>query len=57
MIEAPDRFWAPEETIDLAKEHLHPHFPPGDGILYSDVGYNLLGLIIEHVTEQPFHRA
>lgn len=57
MIEAPDRSWAPEETIDWAKEHLHPHFPPGDGILYSDVGYNLLGLIIEHVTEQPFHRA
>ena len=44
VIEDPDRFWNPEETIDWAKENLHPHFPPGDGIFYSDVGYNLLGL-------------
>jgi len=57
VIEDPDRFWDPKETIDWAKENLHPHFPPGDGIFYSDVGYNLLGLIIEHITEQPFHRA
>jgi CubicO group peptidase (beta-lactamase class C family) len=36
--------------------NLHPHFPPGDGTCYSDVGYNLLGLIIEHATGRPFHR-
>lgn len=57
ITEDSDRFWDPEETIDWAKDNLYPHFPPGDGIFYSDVGYNLLGLIIEHLTEQPFHEA
>lgn len=57
VVEDPDRFWDPEETIEWAKEHLHPHFPPGNGIYYSEVGYNLLGLIIEHVTGRPFHEA
>ncbi len=56
ITEDSERHWEPEETIDWAKDNLHPHFPPGNGIFYSDVGYNLLGLIIEHVTEQPYHR-
>jgi CubicO group peptidase (beta-lactamase class C family) len=53
----PTRFWEPEATITWAKENLRPHFPPGDGIFYSDVGYNLLGLIVERLTGGPFHRA
>lgn len=57
MVEEPDRFWEPEETIEWAKENLHPHFPPGDGIFYSEVGYNLLGLIIEAVTSKTYHEA
>ncbi|WP_418280756.1 serine hydrolase domain-containing protein [Halorubrum sp. DTA98] len=57
MVEDPDRFWEPEETVEWAKENLHPHFPPGDGIFYSEVGYNLLGLIIESVTSRSYHEA
>ncbi|MCU4752544.1 beta-lactamase family protein [Halobacteria archaeon AArc-curdl1] len=57
MVDDPDRFWEPEETIEWAKENLHPHFRPGDGIYYSEVGYNLLGLVIESVTSRPYHEA
>ena len=57
MVADPGRFWEPEETIEWAKENLHPHFPPGDGIFYSEVGYNLLGLVVEEVTSMPFHEA
>ena len=57
MVEQPGRFWEPEETIEWATENLHPHFPPGDGIYYSEIGYNLLGLVIESVTSRPYHEA
>ena len=57
MLEEPDRFWDPEETIEWAKQNLEPHFPPGEECYYSEFGYNLLGLIIERVTEQPYHDA
>lgn len=55
MLEDPDRFWEPEEPIEWAKNHLHPHFTPGGGIYYSEVGYNILGLIIESVTSKSYH--
>lgn len=57
MLEAPDRFFDPEETVLWATEHLEPHFPPGEGIFYSEVGYNLLGLVIESVTDLPYDEA
>lgn len=57
MKEDPNRFWEPEETIEWAKAHLHPHFPPGDGIFYSEVGFNLLGLIVEEVTGVAYQDA
>lgn len=53
----PSRFWEPAETTEWAKRHLSPHFASGDGIHYSEVGYDLLGLIIEQVTSRPYHEA
>ena len=49
------RRWTPEETIEFVKENCVPGFPPGGGFQYSDVGYNLLGLIIEEVTGRGLH--
>jgi len=49
------RRWTPEETIEFVKENCEPGFPPGGGFQYSDVGYNLLGLIIEKVTGRGLH--
>ena len=54
MLSDPDRVWEPRETTEWAKEHLEPHFPPGGGPYYSEVGYNLLGMIIERVTDSSY---
>lgn len=54
IIDEPDRLWTTREAIVWAKEHLEPHFPPGQGFHYSDTGYHLLGLIIEKITEKPY---
>jgi D-alanyl-D-alanine carboxypeptidase len=49
------RLWTPEETIEFVKKNCEPGFPPGGGFQYSDVGYNLLGLIVEKVTGRGLH--
>jgi CubicO group peptidase (beta-lactamase class C family) len=51
----PNKRWTPEETVEFVKEKCTPESPPGESFKYSDVGYNLLGLIIENVTESPLH--
>jgi len=55
MIDDPQRTWTPRETLLWAKEHLRGHFRPGAGFHYSDTGYHLLGLIIENITNLPYH--
>ncbi|MFD2044927.1 serine hydrolase domain-containing protein [Ornithinibacillus salinisoli] len=55
LLEEPNRFWTPQETIAWSKEHLTSHFPPGEDFHYSDTGYHILGLIIEQVTSRPYH--
>ncbi|MGF7050068.1 D-alanyl-D-alanine carboxypeptidase [Paenibacillus sp. DS2015] len=55
VFDEPSHFWTPQAVIQWSKEHLRSHFPPGKGFHYSDTGYNLLGLIIEKITSQPFH--
>jgi CubicO group peptidase (beta-lactamase class C family) len=55
ILEDRDRFWHPEETIAYVKDTVPPLFPPGQGFHYSDINYNLLGLIIETVTDMPLH--
>jgi CubicO group peptidase (beta-lactamase class C family) len=52
-----ERRWTPEETIEFVKHKAQPAFPPGQGFVYSDPGYNLLGLIIEQVTGSALHEA
>jgi CubicO group peptidase (beta-lactamase class C family) len=52
----PGRVWDPEEllAIGLAQP---PAFPPGEGFLYSNTNYVLLGLIIEQLTGVPVEQA
>jgi CubicO group peptidase (beta-lactamase class C family) len=57
MLADPSRHWDPEETTEWVKQHLSPHFPPEGGVYYSEVGYNLLGLIIEEVTSDSYEDA
>jgi D-alanyl-D-alanine carboxypeptidase len=52
----PGRVWTPEEllAIGLAEP---PAFPPGEGFLYSNTNYVLLGVIIEQLTGVPVEQA
>ena len=56
-IEEPQRFWYPEETIAYTRENQKAFSVPGKRFHYSDTGYNLLGKIIEKITDAPFHEA
>jgi len=55
MIKDPDHFWTPIETINWTRQNLKPFFAPGQGFHYSDANYQLLGLIIESITQKPMH--
>jgi D-alanyl-D-alanine carboxypeptidase len=52
IVADPEKLWQPEETIEYVKQHCPAHFPPGEGWHYSDINYNLLGLIIQAETGQ-----
>lgn len=54
LLNDPKRVWTPEETIEWTKQYLPPRFAPGDDILYTNTGFNLLGLIIECVTLKSY---
>lgn len=56
---SPERPWTPREMLEGAAEWGQPHFAPdtGYGYAYSDTGYVLLGLIIEHLDGRPLHDA
>jgi len=55
IVDNPEHLWSAEETIALARDSLKPHFSPGDSVFYSDTNYQLLGKIIETVTDKPLH--
>ncbi|MFD3744414.1 serine hydrolase domain-containing protein [Nocardia sp. NPDC058633] len=44
----------PRDTVAAAMRHA-PDFAPGTGWAYSNVGYVLLGMIIEQVAHRPWH--
>ena len=51
---APHRRWKAEEVLAYARD-LSPIARPGERYRYSDTGYLLLGLLIEHLTERELH--
>lgn len=55
LYQTPDKFFTPQELVQFTREHQSAYFAPGGGYHYSDTGYILLGLIIESVTNKPFH--
>lgn len=52
LFQGRDQRWALEETLDLVRE-LKPKFKPGQKgrVNYSDTNYQLLGKIIENITD------
>jgi D-alanyl-D-alanine carboxypeptidase len=57
LLDEPAREWTVQDTIDYSKKFLRPRFYPGKGCHYTNLGYNLLGLIIEKVTLMDYHEA
>jgi D-alanyl-D-alanine carboxypeptidase len=45
------------EALSWGKTHLQPVGKPGQKHFYTDTNYYLLGLIIENITQKPFHEA
>lgn len=45
----PSTIWDIETILDLAAAQA-PYFPPGEGYMYSNTDYTLLGMIIEQAT-------
>jgi D-alanyl-D-alanine carboxypeptidase len=52
-VKEKDKFWTPDESLDWAKSNLDPIAAPGKKFKYSDTGYQLLGLILQNITDKP----
>lgn len=48
------RVWLPEEVVAIAPVD-ELDFQPGDGFGYSNTNYTVLGILLEEVTETPYH--
>lgn len=57
VIEEPQRIWKPEDTIAFTKDNFKAYSTPTKKFHYSEAGYNLLGLIIENISNRPFHES
>lgn len=54
FVQEPGRFWNPERILHYAGT-LAPVGEPGASYHYSDTGYVLLGLLVEHLTGKNLH--
>ena len=55
FLEYPEKSWTVDDTIKRAREELKPNFIPGTKASYSDTNFQLLGKIIESITNKPLH--
>jgi D-alanyl-D-alanine carboxypeptidase len=53
FVENPDKSWTVDQALARTRDDLKPHFPPGTDGFYSDANFQLLGKIIENVTQKP----
>jgi len=52
VVDEPDRLWEPADLLEFSRTRQRP---VGPGFMYSDTGYILLGVMLEHVTGRQFH--
>jgi D-alanyl-D-alanine carboxypeptidase len=55
MINDPKLEMTAEEAVEWGKTNLKPVGKPGQKHFYTDTNYYLLGLILEKITQKPFH--
>ncbi len=56
MINEPGFRITPREAVIWGKENLKPVAAPGTKHFYADPNFYLLGLIVENITNKPFHK-
>ncbi len=56
-VEEPDRFWTADDLISYSRNNQRAVSAPGKRFHYSDTGYGLLGMIVEKVSDRPFHES
>lgn len=64
LVAEGDMAWDLEDVLDITKNSLSPKFPPepagqahtGKQAYYSDTNYQLLGAILESVTDKPLYQ-
>ena len=56
MIKDPNLKMTVRDALEWGKENQKPVAKPGQRHFYTDTNYYLLGLIIESITQKPFHK-
>ena len=54
VLDAPDRLWTPEEVVAVIADEPSV-FEAGAEFGYSNTNYAILGVLIEEVTQRPYH--
>jgi D-alanyl-D-alanine carboxypeptidase len=54
IVADPDRAWSRQDLLDYTREHFDPAGTPGDQFLYSDLNYDLVGMVLEAATGDPY---
>jgi D-alanyl-D-alanine carboxypeptidase len=55
LMEHKDDFYEPRELINLTRKHQQAISKPGQKYKYSDTGFLLIGLLLEHLYQMPLH--
>jgi CubicO group peptidase (beta-lactamase class C family) len=55
LVAQPQRTWTRDQLIGYVRDHYGPFAAPGERFLYSDLNWDLLGLVFEGATRRPFH--
>ncbi len=54
LVSHPDRTWSRQDLLDHARDHYAPAGAPGAQFLYSDLNYDLVGMVLEGATGDPY---
>lgn len=55
VVHHSEKLWTPGTLLDITRQFQQAVAKPGERFHYSDTGYILLGLIVQHVSEHSFH--
>ncbi|UCH36455.1 MAG: beta-lactamase family protein [Armatimonadota bacterium] len=56
MLAEPQRTWSRAQLVGYARDHYKAFAAPGNKFLYSDLNWDLLGMVFEGATQRPFHQ-